>query len=140
LFLDWVYGQALDELLTNAALFVLPSDLEGLSLSLLDAMGAALCVLTSDIPENREVIQDAGFTFQPGDAADLARMLQLLLSDGRARALAGRKAQARIRKHYLWPGIVAQIAHSYLELANRTTAPSPYAAEIQERQTSRLVG
>src|SRR6202040_566970 len=57
LFLDWVFGPALDELLTNAALFVLPSDLEGLSLSLLDAMGAAVCVLVSNIPENREVIE-----------------------------------------------------------------------------------
>jgi glycosyltransferase involved in cell wall biosynthesis len=140
LFLDWVYGLALDELLTNAALFVLPSDLEGLSLSLLDAMGAALCVLTSDIPENREVIQDAGFTFQPGDVTDLARMLQLLLSDARARSLAGRKAQARVREHYLWPRIAAQISHSYLELANRTTAPSPHRVEAQEAENSRLVG
>jgi glycosyltransferase involved in cell wall biosynthesis len=139
LFVDWVYGLTLDELLTNAALFVLPSDLEGLSLSLLDAMGAALCVLTSDIPENREVIQDTGFTFQPGDAADLARMLSLLLSDARARALAGCKAQARVREHYLWPRIAAQIAHSYLELTNRTTM-SPYPVEAEETQTSRLVG
>ena len=80
LFLDWVHGSALDELLTNAALFVLPSDLEGLSLALLDAMGAAVCVLTSDIPENREVIDGTGFTFEPGDATDLARMLRFLLS------------------------------------------------------------
>jgi glycosyltransferase involved in cell wall biosynthesis len=96
-FLDWVFGAALDELLTNAALFVLPSDLEGLSLALLDAMGAAVCVLTSDIPENREVIEGTGFTFQPGDATDLARMLRLLLSDRRTRTLAGRNAQARVR-------------------------------------------
>jgi hypothetical protein len=41
---DWVSGEALDELLTNAMVFVLPSDLEGLSLALLDAMGAGLCV------------------------------------------------------------------------------------------------
>ena len=51
--LDWVSGETLDELLTNAMIFVLPSDLEGLSLALLDAMGAGLCVLTSDVPENR---------------------------------------------------------------------------------------
>ena len=140
LFLDWVHGVALDELLTNAALFVLPSDLEGLSLSLLDAMGAGLCALTSDIPENREVIQDTGFTFQPGDAADLSRMLQLLLSDARARALAGRKAQARVRDHYLWPRIAAQIAHSYLELADRTTAQHLYPLEAEETEISRQVG
>src|SRR5260370_39483025 len=62
--LDWVSGEALDELLTNAMLFVLPSDLEGLSLALLDAMGAGLCVLSSDVAENREAIEDAGFTFR----------------------------------------------------------------------------
>jgi glycosyltransferase involved in cell wall biosynthesis len=49
-------GEALDELLTNAMLFVLPSDLEGLSLALLDALGAGVCVLASDIPENRELV------------------------------------------------------------------------------------
>jgi glycosyltransferase involved in cell wall biosynthesis len=49
--LEWVSGETLDELLTNAMIFVLPSDLEGLSLALLDAMGAGLCVLTSDVPE-----------------------------------------------------------------------------------------
>jgi glycosyltransferase involved in cell wall biosynthesis len=62
--LDWTSGEALDELLTNAMLFVLPSDLEGLSLALLDAMGAGLCVLTSNVPENREVVDGAGFTFR----------------------------------------------------------------------------
>jgi glycosyltransferase involved in cell wall biosynthesis len=122
LFLDWVYGAALDELLTNAALFVLPSDLEGLSLALLDAMGAAVCVLASDIPENREVIEGTGFTFQPGDATDLARMIRLLLSDAPARTVAGRNAQARVRERYLWPRIAAEIARSYAELTERTGA------------------
>src|ERR1017187_5536048 len=73
--LDWISGEALDELLTNAMLFVLPSDVEGLSLALLDAMGAGLCVLTSDVPENREAVEDAGFTFRRGDVSDLADRL-----------------------------------------------------------------
>ena len=51
----------------NAALFVLPSELEGLSLALLDAMASGVCVLTSDIPENNEVVEGAGFTFHRGD-------------------------------------------------------------------------
>jgi glycosyltransferase involved in cell wall biosynthesis len=140
-FLDWVHGKALDELLTNAALFVLPSDLEGLSLALLDAMGAAVCVLTSDIPENREVIDDTGYTFQPGDATDLARMLRLLLSDPVARRVAGRNAQARVREHYLWPRIATQIAHSYVELTDRGSAVEAYPQEkAPARETSRQVG
>jgi len=48
-FSAWISGEALDKLLTNAMILVLPSDLEGLSLALLDAMGAGLCVLTSDV-------------------------------------------------------------------------------------------
>jgi glycosyltransferase involved in cell wall biosynthesis len=141
LFLDWVHGAALDELLTNAALFVLPSDLEGLSLALLDAMGAAVCVLTSDIPENREVIDGTGFTFQPGDAADLARMLRFLLSDARTRTVAGRNGQARVRERYLWPRIAAEIGHSYVELSDRTALLDAYPpAEAQERAATEQVG
>ena len=141
LFLDWVHGAALDELLTNAALFVLPSDLEGLSLALLDAMGSAVCVLTSDIPENREVIEGAGFTFRSGDAADLARMLGLLLSDAPARKAAGRNAQARVRNRYLWPRIAAEIGQSYVELTDRTSAVEAYPpAKIPARSTSRQAG
>jgi hypothetical protein len=46
--------------------FVLPSDHEGLSLALPDAMGAGPCVQASHVPENREVVEGAGFTFQCG--------------------------------------------------------------------------
>jgi glycosyltransferase involved in cell wall biosynthesis len=138
LFLDWVHGVALDELLTNAAMFVLPSDLEGLSLALLDAMGAAVCVLTSDIPENREVIAGCGFTFRPGDATDLARMLRFLLSDAQVRSIAGRNAQARVRERYLWPRIATEIGHSYIELTDRASFPEQEpAAELPGRQMSR---
>jgi glycosyltransferase involved in cell wall biosynthesis len=55
-------------------LFVLPSDMERLSLALLEAMAAGVCVLTSDIPENVELVDGAGSTFRRGDVADLERM------------------------------------------------------------------
>ena len=86
--LDWVSGEALDELLTNAMLFVLPSDLEGLSLALLDAMGAGVCVLASDVPENCELVEGSGFTFRHGDLDDLERMLRLLISEPEIRKAA----------------------------------------------------
>jgi glycosyltransferase involved in cell wall biosynthesis len=86
--LDWVSGETLDELLTNAMIFVLPSDLEGLSLALLDAMGAGLCVLTSDVPENREVVDGTGFTFQRGNAADLAERMKFPIANPAVREAA----------------------------------------------------
>jgi glycosyltransferase involved in cell wall biosynthesis len=114
--LDWVSGDALDELLTNAMLFVLPSDLEGLSLALLDAMGAGLCVLTSDVPENREAIEDAGFTFRRGDIADLSDRLRFLIANPAVREAAGEAAKRRIREQYQWSDIAGEIERVYFEM------------------------
>jgi glycosyltransferase involved in cell wall biosynthesis len=113
--LDWVSGDGLDELLTNAMLFVLPSDLEGLSLALLDAMGAGVCVLTSDVPENREAIEDAGFTFRRGDISDLADRLRFLIANPAVREAAGEAAKRRIREHYQWMDIAAKTQRVYFE-------------------------
>ena len=115
--LDWVSGEALDELLTNAMLFVLPSDLEGLSLALLDAMGAGVCVLASDIPENRELVEGAGFTFRRGDQYDLERMLRLLVSEPEIRRAAATRSRERVWEHYLWGRVAQEIESGYLRLA-----------------------
>ena len=114
--LEWVSGEALDELLTNAMMFVLPSDLEGLSLALLDAMGAGLCVLSSDVAENREAVEDAGFTFRRGDAADLADRLRFLIANPAVREAAGQAAKQRIREHYQWPQVAREIERVYFEM------------------------
>lgn len=114
--LNWVSGDTLDELLTNAMIFVLPSDLEGLSLALLDAMGAGLCVLTSDVPENREVVDGAGFTFQRGSATDLEDRLRFLLANPAVRQAAGRTAKRRIEEQYQWQNIAQDIEKTYFQL------------------------
>ena len=111
--LDWISGPSRDELIANALLFVLPSDLEGLSVALLEAMGAGVCVLTSDIPENREVVDGAGFTFKHGDVLDLERMLRLLLSDAQVREAAARRGQQRVRDRYLWRAVAEDVDRVY---------------------------
>ena len=123
--LDWVSGEALDELLTNAMLFVLPSDLEGLSLALLDAMGAGLCVLASDVAENREAIGDAGFVFRRGDAADLAKRLRFLIANPAVREAAGRAAKRRVRNHYQWSMVAAEVERVYCETMGWEPAAMP---------------
>jgi len=142
--LDWVSGAALDELLTNAMLFVLPSDLEGLSLALLDAMGAGLCVLSSDVAENREVVADAGFTFRRGDAADLADRLRFLIANQSVREAAGVAAKRRVCEHYQWPRIAAEIEHVYLETMgvqpNELAAKKPSGRVPQALPAQRKAG
>jgi glycosyltransferase involved in cell wall biosynthesis len=139
--LDWVSGEALDELLTNAAVFVLPSDLEGLSLALLDAMGAGVCVLASDIPENREAMEDAGFTFRRGDVEDLADRLRFLIANSAVREAVGVAAKRRIREEYEWNHIAAEIEREYFELMGwsfeRTAARKPSGSVTASTRDSR---
>ncbi len=111
--LDWISGLARDELIANALLFVLPSDMEGLSIALLEAMGAGVCALTSDIAENCEVVEGAGFTFKRNDVADLERMLRLLLSDSQVRKSAARRGQQRVRERYLWRAVAEDVDRVY---------------------------
>ena len=130
--LDYVSGEALDELLTNAMIFVLPSDLEGLSLALLDAMGAGLCVLTSDVPENREALQETGFTFQRGSVADLAERLRFLIANPAVREAAGRLAKARIEQVYQWQNIAEEIERAYFQVLGWKR---PESTQVIEKKT-----
>ncbi len=126
--LNWVEGEEYCELLSNAALFVLPSDLEGMSLALLDAMGAGVCVLTSDLPENKEVVSGAGFTFRRGDRSDLEQMLEFLLRNPGLRAATAAKAQQCIAQNYLWPGIARSIEKVYFNVLGWPYAEKRLAA------------
>lgn len=58
IFTGFVQGRMLDELYSNAYIYTLPSDLEGMPLSLLEAMSYGNCCLVSDIPECTEVVED----------------------------------------------------------------------------------
>jgi glycosyltransferase involved in cell wall biosynthesis len=102
LFPGYVEGELLEELYSNAAIYVQPSEVEGLSIALLEAMGHSRCCLVSDIPENLEAIGDAGVWFQQRDAADLSKKLCELLAAPAMRRAKGAKAQLRVREEYSW--------------------------------------
>lgn len=76
LFTGFVQGQELEELYSNAYVHALPSDLEGMPLSLLEAMSYGNCCLVSDIPECAEVVEDKALIFKKADVKDLQSKLQ----------------------------------------------------------------
>ena len=76
IFTGFVQGQLLDELYSNAYIYTLPSDLEGMPLSLLEAMSYGNCCLVSDIPECVEVVEDKALVFKKSDTEDLRTTLQ----------------------------------------------------------------
>lgn len=81
LFTGFISGDTLAELYSNAYLVTLPSDIEGMSLSLLEALAYGNAVLCSDIPENTLVTEDKAIHFRKSDVDDLAGKLQMLCDD-----------------------------------------------------------
>ncbi len=102
LFLGFVWGEVLQALFSHAYLFVQPSTIEGLAISVLEAMSYARCVLCSDIPENREAIGDCGVSFHNRDVADLARKLSSLLANPTQVRDLGLRARQRVAREYNW--------------------------------------
>lgn len=113
MFVGFVQGNLLKELLSNAYLYVLPSDLEGMPLSLLEAMSYGNCCVISDIPENVEVADGEAVTFRRGDSKSLLQVLKkLTTSPDLVRAYKLRSAQTVLQK-YSWDEIVDQTMSVY---------------------------
>lgn len=81
IFTGFVQGDEMAELYSNAYLYCLPSELEGMPLSLLEAMSYGDCCLVSDIAENTDVIGNNGISFRTNDREDLTTKLKELINN-----------------------------------------------------------
>ncbi len=108
-------GEILDELYSNAYLFIQPSEIEGLSVALLEAMSFGLPVLTSDIPENMEAVGGAGLLFKNKDIKDLENQLIYAFNNPDLIREKAKEAKERVKKYYNWDVIVGEIIRVYNE-------------------------
>ena len=113
LFTDFVQGRTLEELYSNAYFYTLPSDLEGMPLSLLEAMSYGNACLVSDIPECTEVVKDHAVTFRKGDRDDLREKLQMLCDSPETVARFRENACEYILGKYNWDDVVQQTLALY---------------------------
>lgn len=113
LFTGFVTGSLLAELYSNAYAYVLPSDVEGMPLSLLEAMSYGACSVTSDIPECSDVLGSSGVTFTRNAVGDLARVLDSLLDDPVETARLGEAAREHVGLAYNWDAVVEQTLALY---------------------------
>jgi len=108
-----LYGAEKEKVLSGAYIFILPSEIEGLSLSLLEAMGHGCCCLVSDIPENLEAIGAAGVSFRAKDVPELRARLEFLLSRPDLVENTASLAKSRIKEFYDWGKIAGDIEKLY---------------------------
>lgn len=117
-FTGFVQGQVLQELYSNCALYVLPSHVEGMALTLLEAMSAGARCLTSDIPENTDVLGEFGTFFISGDEESLYQALSSLLSQPAENPRAEEQRQL-IRRQYSYDTMVEKTLAVYEKARRR---------------------
>lgn len=113
LFTGFVTGKPLAELYSNAYCYVLPSDVEGMPMSLLEAMAYGCACVTSDISECSDVLAETGAIFMRGDVAALREVLTALLSNPAYVTKLGAKAKARLESEYDWDSVVERTLEVY---------------------------
>ena len=112
-FTGFVEGKTIDELYSNAYVYVLPSDLEGMPLSLLEAMSYGNCCLTSDIPECASVVGECGVTFAGGDVRMLEEKLQMLCNEPDTVASYRKNSAEFICGRYNWDDVTKKTLELY---------------------------
>lgn len=112
IFTGFIEGQELWELYSNCRLYVLPSDHEGMPLSLLEAMACGAECLVSDIPAMTTVLRDFGHTFRKSDIEDLRAELQKILDSEKIDTSAQVKY---VSENYSWDKITDMTLALYKE-------------------------
>lgn len=113
IFTGFVQGKELDELYSNAYLYVLPSDLEGMPLSLLEAMSYGNCCLVSDIEECTSVVGDKAFVFKKSSVKELREKLQIGCDDESLVRHYKKDAANFVCGKYRWDDVVERVLRLY---------------------------
>jgi glycosyltransferase involved in cell wall biosynthesis len=116
IFTGFQQGAIVGEFYSNAYLYVLPSDLEGMPLSLLEAMNCGCCCVTSDIGECADVLGGSGFTFPRGNVEALRETLQDLCDHPEKAETKRCEARKVVASKYTWKEITAQTDALYRTL------------------------
>ena len=113
IFTGFVQGEILEELYSNPYIYTLPSDLEGMPLSLLEAMSYGNCCLTSDIPECAEVVEDNALLFRKSDVSNLKEKLQNACDHPEMVETYKAQAEEFICRKYNWDDVVEKTLKLY---------------------------
>ena len=132
IFTGFVQGRLLAELYSNAYVYVLPSDLEGMPLSLLEAMSYGNCCLTSDIAECSEVVENKAMTFKKNDVEDLSNKLQFLCDHPEDVKRYREDAADFICGKYDWDDVVSRTLERYKRYSRYESINEQQVPQVSE--------
>lgn len=115
----FVQGRKLEELYSNAYCFVLPSDVEGMAISLLEAMSYGNCCIVSNIPENMEVVGEYALSFEKGNVASLKQTLETVISNTELVNQYKSESQSYICGRYDWDAVAEKTLQLYEKVRDK---------------------
>ncbi len=134
IFLGEQQGKNLSALFSHAAVFVQPSEDEGLSLALLEAMGYGLLAIVSDISANQEAVKnDSGVVFASKNIEALQDQLAYYVNRPKEAALIGAVAKKRIEEHYSWDAIAKQTLEVYEEVLHPEITVKEHYVDVHSK-------
>ena len=113
IFTGLISGDLLKEIYSNAYIVAVPSDIEGMSLSLLEALAYGNAVLCSDIPENTLVTEDKAIHFKKSNVVDLQNKLQNMCDDSLCVENIKRGVDEFILEKYNWNDVAVATHNLY---------------------------
>lgn len=111
--IDYLDNEKLPEIYKNSDVFVLPSLMEGVPRTILEAMACGVPVVTTDIPHLVSIIDGAGFVVPPKDPASLSNAIFTILENASLAEQMGQQGRNRIVQDYSWEDTVKKTLRLY---------------------------
>jgi glycosyltransferase involved in cell wall biosynthesis len=115
-FLDFIPEGSLNTWYNQVQCVVIPSVFEGFGLTVIEAMAAGTCVISTRVDSIRRIVQDGtcGYLVDYGNTAALARRIVQLLRDGETRSKFAKEGLARVRSLFSWQAVMRRLAPELL--------------------------
>jgi len=106
------------QLLKISDIFVLPTFFEGMSNAIIEAMVSDVPIITTNIPENQDLIENekSGILFPVNDVASLTKAMELLIADETLRKKLSQNAKQEAEKRFNIKKVASQLANFYQKI------------------------
>jgi len=112
---DYWDNSKIAEIYNQSDIFILPSLMEGVPRTMLEAMACGIPIIVTDLPHLKVIVEGAGLIFPPGDSAELSCAISRLLNNKELALQLGETGRSKIVQQYSWKDTVEKTINVYKE-------------------------